>query len=111
MSQSKLINYVRSLLCRDVTLATPRTEDADAEAKGFYASLPRSLKTEMLVRSRIEDPKVLEERQRATKNFTVSELGKVGSLSEFPIPSTIENLMHGKWKKNDEPDARSKSVH
>ena len=70
--------------------------------ESMYASLPRSMKSEVLVRSRLEDPEVLKERQRAVQTQSVSELARVSGLSDMPVPATIENIMHGKWKKDDD---------
>ena len=60
----------------------------------MYDTLPKSLKQECLVRSKVEDPEKQKERQQLTQNKSVSELGKVTSLSDFPIPSPIEKLLN-----------------
>lgn len=64
--------------------------------ENFYATLPRSMKADVLVRSRLEDPEVLKDRQSAVKNMSVSELAHVSGLSDMPIPTTLENLFKGK---------------
>jgi hypothetical protein len=75
--------------------------------ESLFASLPRSMKAEVLVRSRMEDPKVLKERQELAKGKSVSELSRVTGLSDVPIPTALENIIQGKWKKADETECRS----
>ena len=67
----------------------------------MYASLPRSMTTEVRVRSRMEDPEVLKERQQLVSNMSVGELARVQGLSDMPVPKTLENILQGKWKKEE----------
>ena len=62
----------------------------------IYATLPKSLKSEVLVRSRVEDPEVQRQRRELTQSKSVSELAQVKSLSDFPIPANIEKLIQGR---------------
>ena len=55
--------------------------------------MPESMKCEVMVRSRVEDPEVQRERAEITKTRTVSQLSQINSLSEFPIPKRIENIL------------------
>ena len=70
----------------------------------MYDKIPASLKSELLVRSVQEDPELLKDRQQLVQSMSVSELAKVGSLSDFPIPDTIENLLSGKSSKAKDHD-------
>ena len=65
----------------------------------MYEKLPASLKAELLVRSVEEDPELLKDRQQLVQCKSIGELAKIGSLSEFPIPETIENMLSGKSSK------------
>lgn len=49
------------------------------------------MRTELLVRSRQEDPAVQKERAQAVKAKSVSELSQIKSLDDIPVPSTLEN--------------------
>ena len=57
-------------------------------------SMPESMKSEVLVRSRVEDPEVQRERAEIAKTRTVSQLSQINSLADFPIPKTIENILN-----------------
>ena len=70
----------------------------------IYESLPASLKAEVLVRVRDEDPEVQMQRQELTRSKSPVELSQISSLSEFPIPKNIENMMS---KKKDVDDSIS----
>ncbi len=61
--------------------------------KSMTDMLPESLKTQVLVKSRVEDPEVRAQRKELTESKSVSELSQVTSLSDFPIPTTLERLM------------------
>merc|ERR1712008_656087 len=70
----------------------------------IYQSLPASLKAEVLVRVRDEDPEVQMQRQESTRSKSPVELSQISSLSEFPIPKNIENMIN---KKKDVDDSIS----
>merc|ERR1711970_613106 len=59
----------------------------------MYASLPRSLKSELLVKTCVEDPEIQQERKALTESKSVSELSQIKSLSDIPIPENIEKLI------------------
>ena len=59
-----------------------------------YDALPDSLKSEVLVRARVETPEIQAERAETVKTKTVAELSQINSLAEFPLPKPIENLIH-----------------
>ena len=60
----------------------------------LYDALPDSLKSEVLVRARVETPEIQAERAETVKTKTVAELSQINSLAEFPLPKPIENLIH-----------------
>ena len=55
--------------------------------------MPESLRSEVLVKTKIEKPEVQRERAQLVSSKSVSELSQVTSLSDFPIPTTIERLV------------------
>jgi hypothetical protein len=74
----------------------------------MYATLPKSLKSELLVKSCVEDPEVQQERMALTQSKSVSELSQIKSLSEFPIPDNIEKLIsRTATNKNESPEQQS----
>ena len=68
-------------------------EDLSPEAK-FRGMLPESMKAEVLVRARVEDPEVQKSRAETVKAKSVYELSQINSLADLPIPTTFENLMN-----------------
>ena len=59
----------------------------------IYESLPASLKTEVLVKSKIEtDEEVLKQRQELTRSKTPAELSEIRGIDDLPIPRFVENL-------------------
>jgi hypothetical protein len=65
-----------------------------ADLNTWKNGLPESMKTEVLVRAVIEDPELQRTRSEITKTRTVQQLSQINSMSEFPIPTNIENLMN-----------------
>merc|ERR1719397_2503489 len=62
----------------------------------IYASLPRSLKDQLIVRTKVEaDGEVLAARQALVESKSPVELSEIHSLAEMPIPSRIEAWLHG----------------
>ena len=69
----------------------------------MYASLPRSLKTEVLVTSRVMvDPEQLQARKELIEAKKPSELSRINGLNDFPIPTRIETLMRNKRRPGSE---------
>ena len=59
----------------------------------MYESLPASLKTECLVRTKIEvDENVLKQRQELTRSKSPTELSEIRGLSDFPVPTFVQDL-------------------
>merc|ERR1719384_2878607 len=62
----------------------------------IYASLPRSLKSELLVRNKVEEnEEELKRRQNLVETKTPGELSQINSLSEVAVPRRIEAWLHG----------------
>ena len=61
-------------------------------------SVPSSLRSELIVTAKIEDPEIVAKNKEIIKNKSVSELSQIRGLEEFPIPDKIENLF-----KNQKP--------
>merc|ERR1712130_928407 len=60
----------------------------------MYSTLPKSLTMELAVKTKINDPSVVEERRKLTAEHTPMELGNIGSLADLPIPTPISNLFN-----------------
>merc|ERR1712045_159602 len=63
-------------------------------SQSLYGSLPRSLKQDLLVKARVEDPDVLAERRAIVASKSVSELSQITSISDFPVPKTLTRAFH-----------------
>ena len=63
-------------------------------SQSLYGSLPRSLKQDLLVKSRVEDPETLAERRAIVASKSVSELSQVTSFSDIPVPSSVSRVFH-----------------
>ena len=62
-------------------------------AKNLNEMMPDSLKSQLLVKSKVEKPEVQKERAELVSSKSVSELSQVTTLSDFPIPTTLERMM------------------
>ena len=49
--------------------------------------------TMLLVKAREEDPETQKQRQELTRSKSPVELSQMSSISEFPIPTTIEKML------------------
>ena len=59
----------------------------------LYESLPASLKTEVLVKSKFEtDEELLKRRQELTRSKSPAQLSEMHGIEDFPIPTFVENL-------------------
>ena len=66
----------------------PRMED-------IYASLPRSLKSQVIVRTKVEeDEEELKRRQNLVQSKSPGELSQIHNFKEIPLPRRIEAWMH-----------------
>ena len=64
----------------------------------IYETLPRSLReTQLVCNSKYEeDEDRLRERQELTRTKSPTELSQISGMSDFPIPTPIENLLNKK---------------
>jgi hypothetical protein len=69
------------------TLPRSKQEIKDLVYKNI---LPESLTKPCVVRSRIEDPDVLLERQELQQQKSIHELSKIRNLNEFPLPINVK---------------------
>ena len=63
-----------------------------------------------MVRSRIEDPAVQDQRRQICQSKSVSELSQIQTLGDFPIPTTIEKLMEASKRNELTRDATKTSI-
>jgi hypothetical protein len=70
-----------------------RSQSARNLHEQLYGSLPKSMTSEVFVKSKIEDPDVLAERRRLAQSKSVQELSQIHSLSEFPLPSPLKRMV------------------
>merc|ERR1712020_543732 len=71
----------------DSPLAMPRNTKELGEA--LYRGLPSSLTAPVVVRSKVEDPTVLIERQQLQQTKSIHELSKIRNLNELPTPGNV----------------------
>merc|ERR1712223_1501448 len=84
-----------------------KSQSTTSLSQSLYGSLPRSLKQDLIVKSRVEDPYVLSERRAVGASKRVSELSQITSISDFPVPKTLSRAFH----KSMEMLASSKTAH
>ena len=58
----------------------------------MYSNLPRSLKTEVLVRTVEEDPEILSKRKALVESKRPAELAQFESIADFPLPEVLEGI-------------------
>merc|ERR1711887_81797 len=86
--------------------ASERPTSPQSFKESIYETLPRSLReTQLVVKEIVEDQDLVKERQELTRTKSPTELSQITSISEFPIPANVENLLKKKRKKTDEPEA------
>merc|ERR550534_1481379 len=76
----------------------------------MYSTLPKSLTMELAVKTKINDPAVVEERRKLTAEHSPMELGNIGSLADFPIPTPISNLFNKPAADTPEKPKRKKNM-
>ena len=79
--------------------ALQRSQSANIQQR-VREAMPESMKAQVLVKARIEEPEVLNARREIVQSKSVAELSQMASFSDFPIPTTIEKLM-AKSAKSD----------
>merc|ERR1719158_2219193 len=109
LSDIPIPENIEKLISRTATNKTESPEQQSLDSrpvsrnmsvKGFkddmYASLPRSLKDQLIVRTKVEEnEEVLQQRQALVESKSPAELSEIHSLGELPIPSRIEAWLHG----------------
>ncbi len=72
------------------------TSTGGQQKETLYDKLPDSFKAEVLVKAK-EDPDEgkIKQRQELTRSKSPHELSQITSLSDFPVPSPIQNLFGG----------------
>merc|ERR1719507_984375 len=76
----------------------------------MYSTLPKSLTMELAVKTKINDPAVVEERRKLTAEHSPMELGNIGSLADLPIPTPISNLFNKPAADTPEKPKRKKNM-
>jgi hypothetical protein len=51
---------------------------------------------QLVVKELVEDQDLVKERQELTRTKSPAELSQISSISEFPIPANVENLLKKK---------------
>merc|ERR1711936_250286 len=87
------LNGMKSDKPVDVNDSRPISPGARSIQENLYATLPKSLKSEILVKSVVEDPDRQLQNMSLTQSKSVSELSQIKTLSDFPIPENIEKLI------------------
>eukprot|EP00090_Calanus_glacialis_P017720 TRINITY_DN2752_c0_g1_i5.p1 TRINITY_DN2752_c0_g1~~TRINITY_DN2752_c0_g1_i5.p1 ORF type:complete len:1757 (-),score=501.37 TRINITY_DN2752_c0_g1_i5:475-5592(-) len=86
----------------------PITPGGRSISENMYATLPKALKSELLVKSCVEDPEIIQERRALTQSKSVSELSQIKSLSDIPIPENLEKLIsRTATNKTESPEEQS----
>merc|ERR1711892_167441 len=88
----------------------PITPGGRSITENIYATLPKALKSELLVKSCVEEPEIRAERQALTQSKSVSELSQIKSLSDIPIPENIEKLISRTATNKTESPEEQRSV-
>jgi len=69
--------------------------EKEYEDVGFvqkYSTLPPSMKTNLLVGVKTQDQEMVTQRAETVKSKSVVELSEIKSVSDFPLPSTLQRL-------------------
>ena len=78
--------------------------------ENLYDKLPESLKSECLVRAKIEeDEEVLKQRQTLTRTMSPAQLSEIHGLSDFPMPTLRKKKDKGDSAKLENGSTTSKS--
>lgn len=80
-------------------------------SQGWYNSLPRGLKTELLVKNVEQDSELVKERQETVKHKSISDLASINGLSDFPVPDVLEKIINpSKHRVKSKDRSRSASA-
>merc|ERR1719340_335834 len=104
------LNGITSAKTTNVEDSRPITPGARSIQENLYATLPRSLKSEILVKSVVEDRETQLQNMALTQSKSVSELSQIKSLAEFPIPDNIERLISRSATNKTDMDTEQQSL-
>jgi hypothetical protein len=94
--------FDKSAAAKETAAETGKTDDNTTEATeeavvvgGLYGTLPRSLReTKLITKQKVEeDEEVLAARRALVEAKSPVELSAITSLSDLPIPSTLERMV------------------
>jgi hypothetical protein len=89
----------------------PNTEEKEKGPFKIYDTLPAALtETKLMTKSIVEEPEVQAARAEVVKSKSVNELSQISTISDFPIPDTIENFVKTLDKKHYAPAERRKKI-
>merc|ERR1711971_194791 len=113
-------SFIQNLTASKKNLDEPNIEkpkmDTEEKEKGpfkIYDTLPASLtETKLMTKSVVEEPEVQAARAEVVKSKSVAELSQIATISDFPLPETIENLFSNKTvdRKQYAPAERRKKI-
>ena len=72
-------------------------------------TLPASLKIELAVTSKFEDGETIKKHKEIVDTKSVAELSKISSISDFPVPNKIENLLKKKERTDNDSEIIKRS--
>merc|ERR1712226_601051 len=116
LSEFPIPDNIESLY-KKITEKTQRAEDEEVPSERptspqsfketIYDTLPRSLmQQQLLCNSKFEeDQDRLQERQELIRTKSPTELSQISSMSDFPVPTPIENLLKKKSLEQAESDS------
>jgi hypothetical protein len=73
-------------------MADGKEKESDYDFIEKYSTLPPSLTTKLQTGCKTEDQALVQKRQEVVKSKSVSELSEIKSMSDIPIPSTLQRL-------------------
>merc|ERR1711892_1272331 len=107
-SMERLSGFMTPKATEETDEIRPITPGGRSITENIYATLPKSFKSELLVKSCVEEPEIQAERQAFTQSKSVSELSQIKSLSDIPIPENIEKLIsRTATNKTESPEEQS----
>merc|ERR1712198_511401 len=120
LSDVPIPSFIQNLASSKKNVDEPITEkpklDTEEKEKGpfkIYDTLPASLtETKLMTKSVVEEPEVQAARAEVVKSKSVAELSQITTISDFPVPETIENLFSNKTvdRKQYAPAERRKKI-
>ena len=66
------------------------------------------MKSELLVRSKIENPDIQKQRAECCKAKSVGELSQIHSIDDIPLPTTLEHFVGRSTNTSGRPVERKK---